>query len=41
MKIKSIILTAAALMAASSAYAQINFLGGPKYEFTTIKELPI
>ena len=41
MKIKSIILAAAALMAASSAYAQINFLGGPKYEFTTIKELPI
>ncbi len=40
MKIKSIILAAAALMAASSAYAQINFLGGPKYEFTTIKELP-
>ena len=41
MKIKSIILAAAALMAASSAYAQINFLGGPKYEFTTIKELPV
>ena len=41
MKIKSISLAAAALMAASSAYAQINFLGGPKYEFTTIKELPI
>jgi len=40
MKIKSIILAAAALMAASSAYAQISVLGGPKYEFTTIKELP-
>lgn len=39
MKIKSIILAAAALMAASSAYAQISVLGGPKYEFTTIKEL--
>ena len=41
MKIKSIILSAAALLAASSAQAQINFLGGPKYEFTTVKELPI
>lgn len=40
MKIKSIILAAAALMAASSAYAQISVFGGPKYEFTTIKELP-
>ena len=40
MKIKSIILAAAALMTASSAYAQISVLGGPKYEFTTIKELP-
>ena len=40
MKIKSIILAAAALMAASSAYAQFSVLGGPKYEFTTIKELP-
>ena len=40
MKNKSIILAAAALMAASSAYAQISVLGGPKYEFTTIKELP-
>jgi len=41
MKIKSIIIAATALMAASSSYAQISFLGGPKYEFTTIKELPI
>ena len=41
MKIKSIILAAAALMTASSAYAQTNFPGGTKYEFTTIKELPI
>ena len=41
MKIRSIILSAAALLAASSAQAQINFLGGPKYEFTTVKELPI
>lgn len=40
MKIKSIILAAAALMTASSAYAQTNFPGRPKYEFTTIKELP-
>lgn len=41
MKFKTLIITAAALMAASSAYAQIQFLGGPKYEFTTIKELPV
>ena len=41
MKIKSIILAAAALMTASSAYAQTNVPGGTKYEFTTIKELPI
>ena len=41
MKFKTLFITAAALMAASSAYAQIQFLGGPKYEFTTIKELPI
>ena len=41
MKLKSIIIAAAAVMAPSSAYAQINFLGGPKYEFTTVKELPI
>ena len=41
MKFKTLFITAAALMAASSAYAQIQYLGGPKYEFTTIKELPI
>ena len=41
MKLKSILIAATALMAASSAYAQISLLGGPKYEFTTIKELPI
>ena len=40
MKFKTIILTAASLMTALSMDAQINFLGGPKYEFTTIKELP-
>ena len=41
MKFKSIIIAAAAVMASSSAFAQINFLGGPKYEFTTVKELPV
>ena len=40
MKFKTIILSAASLMTALSMDAQINFLGGPKYEFTTIKELP-
>ena len=41
MKLKSILISVTALMAASSAYAQVSLLGGPKYEFTTIKELPI
>ena len=42
MNIKSIIFTAAASLAALSASAQgFEFLGGPKYEFTTIKENPI
>ena len=41
MKFKSIIIAAAAVMATSSAYAQINLLGSPKYEFTTVKELPV
>ena len=41
MKFKTFILGTACILAVSNAYAQIEFLGGPKYEFTTIKENPI
>ena len=42
MKIKTIIFTAAASLIGLSASAQgFEFIGGPKYEFTTIKENPI
>lgn len=35
------ILSIVAILTALPTYAQFNFIGGPKYEFTTIKELPI
>ena len=42
MKIKTIFLTAAVAISGISASAQgFEFVGGPKYEFTTIKENPI
>ena len=42
MNIKTIISTAFAAIVALSASAQgFEFVGGPKYEFTTIKELPV
>lgn len=41
MKIRNLFVTAAALLASSAAFAQFNIVGGPKYEFTTIKELPV
>ena len=42
MNIKTIISTAFAALVALSASAQgFEFVGGPKYEFTTIKELPV
>ena len=41
MKLKSFILGAACILAATNASAQFNIIGGPKYEFTTVKENPI
>ena len=41
MKIKSFMLSVAAVLATINASAQFNIIGGPKYEFTTIKENPI
>ena len=41
MNLKCIFLTAAALAAVTSASAQAPSQGGPKYEFTTVKELPV
>ena len=41
MKIKTFMLAVAGFLATISAYAQFNIVGGPKYEFTTIKENPI
>lgn len=42
MNVKTIIFTVAAMMAGLSTSAQgFEFVGGPKYEFTTIKENPI
>ena len=41
MNIKNFFLSAAALLAVTSASAQISWYGGPEYKFTTIKEVPI
>lgn len=41
MNLNCIFLTAAALAAVTSASAQAPSQGGPKYEFTTVKELPV
>jgi len=41
MKIKSLLSGFAALLATVNASAQFSVIGGPKYEFTTIKENPV
>lgn len=41
MNLKSMLLSAVALLTVTTASAQFEIYGGPKYEFTTIKENPI